>query len=153
MQEFKLPNDVQSLFAVEILQDHPKAKDHMAVSQGEKYFVLLINHPKLPDDRYFVEKEDGTSELSSGAARVCDFHHIFIVFSTVGYVKKSISQRVSSVRVCLYTVYIHALYIILCGTTMILLYKHTHTIQTDGLQNCSEVCLHTYCINHAVEPQ
>ena len=34
----------------------------MAVAKGEACFVLLINHPKLPDDRYFVEKEDGTSE-------------------------------------------------------------------------------------------
>ena len=62
LQEFKLPNDVKSLFAVEILDDHAKAKEHMAVSKGEQCFVLLINHPKLPEERYFVEKEDGTSE-------------------------------------------------------------------------------------------
>jgi hypothetical protein len=61
-QEFKLPNDVQSLFGVEVQEDHPKAKDHMAVSKGEQVYVLLINHPKLPNDRYFIEKDDGTSE-------------------------------------------------------------------------------------------
>ena len=32
------------------------------VTKGEVCFVLLINHPKLPDDKYFIEKEDGTSE-------------------------------------------------------------------------------------------
>jgi hypothetical protein len=61
-KEFKLPNDVQSLFGVEVQEDHPKAKDHMAVSKGEQVYVLLINHPKLPNDRYFIEKDDGTSE-------------------------------------------------------------------------------------------
>ena len=54
---------MKSLFTVEILEDHPKGKDHLPVSKGETCFVLLINHPKLPDERYFVEKEDGTSEL------------------------------------------------------------------------------------------
>ncbi|CAI8055755.1 hypothetical protein GBAR_LOCUS30403 [Geodia barretti] len=32
----------------------------MAVSKGEQVYVLLISHPKLPNDRYFIEKDDGT---------------------------------------------------------------------------------------------
>jgi len=62
LQQFGLPNDVQSLFAVQILLDHPKTKDHLGVTESEVVFVLLISHPKLPDGRYLAEKEDGTSE-------------------------------------------------------------------------------------------
>ena len=47
---------------MEVLLDHPKTKDHIGVTEGEKVFVILITHPKLPDGRYLVEKEDGTSE-------------------------------------------------------------------------------------------
>ena len=61
-QEFQLPVDVKCLFAVEMTEDHAKAKDHLAVSKGEQCFVLLISHPKLNSEKYFVEKEDGTSE-------------------------------------------------------------------------------------------
>lgn len=72
-KEYKLPLDVKPLFTIEILEDHPKGKDHVPVTQGEVCFVLLISHDKLPNDRYFVEKEDGT----------------------MGYVKKTLSQRIN----------------------------------------------------------
>ena len=62
-QQFNLPNDVQSLFAVEVLLGHPRTKDHLGVTDGDIAFVLLISHPKLPEGRYLAEKEDGTSKL------------------------------------------------------------------------------------------
>ena len=61
-QQFSLPDDVQSLFAVEILLSHPRTKDHLGVTEGDIAFVLLIYHPKLPKGRYLAEKEDGTSK-------------------------------------------------------------------------------------------
>ncbi|CAI8055753.1 Filamentous hemagglutinin [Geodia barretti] len=91
-KEFKLPNDVQSLFAVEVQEDHPKTKDHMAVSKGEQVYVLLISHPKLPNDRYFIEKDDGT----------------------MGFVMKSICVRVSPTE-SLYDTHIDSLYSTTCG--------------------------------------
>lgn len=48
---------------MEVLVDYPKVKDrHLSVKKGEKLFVLLISHSKLPDGQYLVEKEDGTSK-------------------------------------------------------------------------------------------
>ena len=60
-QQFSLPNDVQSLFAVEILLAHPRTKNHLGVTEGEIVFVLLISHYKLPEGLYLAEKQDGTS--------------------------------------------------------------------------------------------
>ena len=54
---------MQHLFTVEALLEHPKTKDHLQVSIGEVLFVLLLTHEKLPDGKYLVEKEDGTSEM------------------------------------------------------------------------------------------
>lgn len=70
-KQFSLPNDVKPLFSVEILMDMGRGKDHMASVKGDMMHVLLINHPKLPEGRYLVEKEDGT----------------------IGYVNKSITKR------------------------------------------------------------
>ncbi len=39
-------------------------KDHLPVEVGEIMHVLLLSHPKLPDGKYLVEKEDGTSKQS-----------------------------------------------------------------------------------------
>lgn len=64
MQQFNLPNDVKHLFAVEVVLEHTKTKDHLACDTGEILFVLLIAHEKMPSERYLVEKEDGTSECS-----------------------------------------------------------------------------------------
>ena len=54
---------MQHLFTVEVLLEHPKTKDHLPVNIGEVLFVLLLAHDKLPDGKYLVEKEDGTSEM------------------------------------------------------------------------------------------
>jgi hypothetical protein len=54
---------MQHLFTVEVLLEHPKTKDHLQISIGEVLFVLLLAHDKLPDGKYLVEKEDGTSEM------------------------------------------------------------------------------------------
>ena len=62
-QQFGLSSDTQPFFAVEMLLDHPKKRDHLGVTTGETVFVLLRNHPKLTEGLYLVEKEDGTSEL------------------------------------------------------------------------------------------
>ena len=53
--------DVKPLFHVEVLLDHAtKTKDHLVVGVGDILAVLLIAHDKMPGDKYFVEKEDGT---------------------------------------------------------------------------------------------
>ena len=62
-QQFPLKIDMQHLFTVEALLEHPKTKDHLPISEGEVLFVLLLAHDKLPDGKYLAEKEDGTSEL------------------------------------------------------------------------------------------
>ena len=54
---------MQHLFTVVVLLEHPKTKDHLPVSEGEVLSVLLLVHEKLPDGKYLVEKEDGTSEM------------------------------------------------------------------------------------------
>ena len=48
----------------------------MSVTMGEVAFVLLINHTKLPDGKYLVEKDDGNSERSIVVAvlRPCMSH-------------------------------------------------------------------------------
>ena len=43
-----------------------KTKDHLIVKTGEVVHVLLINHAKLPDGKYLVEKDDGSSERKEG---------------------------------------------------------------------------------------
>ena len=64
-QQFGLPNDVQPLFTVEVLVDYPKTKELLSMKEGEKLFVLLVSHSKLPDGQYLIEKEDGTSEANT----------------------------------------------------------------------------------------
>ena len=54
--------------------DMGRGKDHMASVKGDMMHVLLINHPKLPEGRYLVEKEDGTSE-GGGAGNIL---HMFL---------------------------------------------------------------------------
>lgn len=54
---------MEPLFAVEVLLEHGKTKDHLNFSVGDVARVLLLSHPKLPSDRYLVEKEDGTSKF------------------------------------------------------------------------------------------
>lgn len=60
VQQFGLPNDVKNLFTVEVMLNHSRTKDHLPCETGEVLFVLLIAHDKMPQDRYLVEKEDGT---------------------------------------------------------------------------------------------
>ena len=70
----------------------------MAVTKGESCFVLLISHQKLPDERYFVEKEDGNSEWRLNHTMymcICLSVSLSLSQCIVGYVKKSIAQRVS----------------------------------------------------------
>lgn len=52
---------------MEVLLEHAKTKDHLNFTQGEVARVLLLHHPKLPADKYLIEKEDGTSKCG----RVC----------------------------------------------------------------------------------
>ncbi len=61
-QQYDLKPDVEPLFAVEVLLEHGKTKDHLNFVVGEVACVLLLSHAKLPGDRYLVEKEDGTSK-------------------------------------------------------------------------------------------
>ncbi len=61
-QQYELKPGVEPLFAVEVLLDQGKTKDHLQFTPGEVARVLLLSHPKLPGDRYLVEKEDGTSK-------------------------------------------------------------------------------------------
>ena len=49
---------------MEVVLAHSKTKDHLAVEIGEVLFVLLIAHDKMSQDRYLVEKEDGTSKTN-----------------------------------------------------------------------------------------
>ncbi|XP_064387020.1 uncharacterized protein LOC135335451 isoform X2 [Halichondria panicea] len=70
-KQYELTPEVEPLFAVEVLLEHAKTKDHLNFTQGEVARVLLLHHPKLPADKYLIEKEDGT----------------------IGYLKKNISQR------------------------------------------------------------
>ena len=62
IQDYKLPDVWNPLFAVEILQDRKSSKDHMAVTAGEKLSVILIAHSKLPSGKYMVEKDDGSGK-------------------------------------------------------------------------------------------
>ena len=47
---------------MEVLLDHARTKDHLSVTVGEVVYVLLISHPKLPETKYLIEKDDGTGE-------------------------------------------------------------------------------------------
>ena len=52
---------------MEVLLEHPRTKDHLGVTEGEVVHVLLLNHPKLPETKYLVEKDDGTGTQLRGA--------------------------------------------------------------------------------------
>ena len=77
----------------------------MAVSKGEQVYVLLISHPKLPNDRYFIEKDDGTSEHDYSALPSADTvrTNFVCVNDLYVYVKKKSSLKeiiVNSVYSC-----------------------------------------------------
>ena len=57
---------MEPLFTVEMIEAHPKTKDHLPVGRGEKLSVLLAEHPQLPMGKYIAEKEDGQSEFIIG---------------------------------------------------------------------------------------
>lgn len=54
---------MEPLFTVEMIEAHPRTKDHLPVSRGEELSVLLAEHPQLPMGKYIAEKEDGQSEF------------------------------------------------------------------------------------------
>ena len=56
-----------------ILEDRPKAKDHLAVVKGEIVAVILIKHDKLPQNKLLVEKDDGTSERNLTSSVMSNF--------------------------------------------------------------------------------
>ena len=54
---------MEPLFIVEMIEAHPRTKDHLPVGRGEELSVLLAEHPHLPMGKYIAEKEDGQSEF------------------------------------------------------------------------------------------
>ena len=64
-QDYKLPDVIKPLFAVEIMEDRKGNKDHLTVAKGEKLSVILIAHPKLPSGELLVESEDGSGNMNA----------------------------------------------------------------------------------------
>lgn len=64
MQQFKLPQELECLFTVEMTENNSKGKEHLAVIKGETLSIIVASHTKLPRGKYLAEKKDGTRECT-----------------------------------------------------------------------------------------
>ena len=57
-----MPEESQVLFIVEAVEARSKGKEHLLVTKGERFSVIVSTDAKLPAGKYLVEKVDGTRE-------------------------------------------------------------------------------------------